>query len=174
MWSGYIYLGGNWSWTFGTNTNIKVNKTLYLDLNGHTLTLKGASTWSAIDIYNGSSLYLIDSSSGKTGKIVMDSGAKFDHAIYMQDSGGLFEMRGGTISGFKNATNGGAVYVGNGCTFNMKGGTISDCTLSSYGSCGGGVYVESNGTFNMSGGTIQNCKADRGGAVYLLGREKCT
>ena len=152
--SGYYYFDRNWNWTYGNNTNLKVNGTLYLDLNGKTLTLKGTSTYAAIDIYNGSKLYLYDSVG--TGKIVMQSDAKFVQAVYVSGTNSLFQMNGGTISGFTKATSGGAVRVVSGGKFEMKGGTLSSCTASTGG---GAVSVENASTFDMSGGTIDNCQA---------------
>ncbi len=53
-------------------------------------------------------------------------------------------------------------------TFNMRGGTISDCGFTSGSNqFGGGVAVLHNGEFNMEGGTITHCKANNGGGVCL-------
>jgi hypothetical protein len=77
-------------------------------------------------------------------------------------------MNGGNI--FNNSgIFGGAVYVNNGSTFNMNGGTISGNTtiVSHLQTSGGGVYVSSS-TFNMNGGTISNNTATYdGGGVYV-------
>jgi hypothetical protein len=47
----------------------------------------------------------------------------------------------------------------------MEGGSISNNTVSSYGSGGGGVYVTGEGTFTMKGGSIENNTASFGGGV---------
>jgi len=59
---------------------------------------------------------------------------------------------------------GGGVYVGNGGTFNMEGGTISSNEADHWG---GGVYVDAGGTFTMNKGTIHGNKAKLGGGVYV-------
>mgnify|MGYP002772935466 CR=1 FL=1 len=67
---------------------------------------------------------------------------------------GTLEMRGGNIVGVAGkewSSHGGGVYVSNGCTFNMCGGSIKGCRAG----YGGGVYNE--GTFTMSG---SSCIAD--------------
>ena len=84
-------------------------------------------------------------------------------------TGGTFTMNDGvTISTCTSLQYGGGVVVydsddensGAGGTFNMAGGTISDCTAEN--GCGGGVYVET-GTFTMFGGAVISSNND----VYL-------
>ena len=90
-----------------------------------------------------------------------DSYAVSGGGVYV-DEGSTFTMNGGTICG--NAVNlGGGVYNYYG-TFNMEGGTIC-CNTANEGA-GGGVYSE-YGTLNMEGGTIcGNAATDAGGGVY--------
>ncbi len=57
--------------------------------------------------------------------------------------------------------------------FVMKGGKIrnsntADDEYHHIKSYGGAVYME-RGRFSMSGGSIENCRAEKGGAVYILG-----
>ena len=89
---------------------------------------------------------------------------------------GTLEMRGGNIVGFASdwsPSYGGGVYVSDGCTFNMCGGSIKGCSANGGGSGaggGGGVYVAAGGTFTMSGSSlIEGCKAGSGGGVYNKG-----
>lgn len=58
---------------------------------------------------------------------------------------------------------GGAIYLEQNCTFDMKGGTISG-HKNKYG---GAIYVSKGATFTMTGGTIVNNTADYGGAIYV-------
>ncbi len=104
-------------------------------------------------------------------------------------------IRTGSIGG--GATNAGKGHIGN-ATINISGGDIQAQFLLSAGTGdkqvpsftmtnglirnsdtadkeyfhvmqdGGAVYLE-NGTVNISGGIIQNCKANRGGAIYIIG-----
>ncbi|MBR2909129.1 MAG: hypothetical protein IKC11_02145 [Clostridia bacterium] len=82
-------------------------------------------------------------------------------AVYIEN-GATYVMNGGTISGMtKNY--GGAVYVSNGATFTMNAGTITGCTAK----YGGAVYVEAGGTCNITGGTITGNKAQYAPAIYV-------
>ena len=108
--------------------------------------------------------------------------------------GGLFTMKGGTISEIIGSGVGyGAVYVQNGGTFRMNGGEISDCKVRNQYSgavvlakgtmtmdkgeidgntainfnSAGGVLVNNDSTFTMTGGTISNNSANRGGGVLV-------
>ena len=136
--SGYVTITGN----------------VTLDLAGYTIT--GGGNYSTIIINNGYTLTLIDSSTGKTGKITGGGG----------DAGGgvavgnnaTFNMQGGTISG-NTATNGGGVALGGDATFTMSGGTITGNSADN----GGGVY-SSGSSFSMTGGMISNNSA--GGIIY--------
>ena len=173
---GTFYLADDIGLTFGTDTNVCVDKvTLNLDLNGHTITFAGDTEYSAIDVRGGGKLYLSDSKGG--GKIEQESGAKYDRAFDVSDSGSLLCMNGGMITGFTNDTdsngpvNGGAVIVKKAGSFEMTGGKITNCK----GTNGGAVYVTSdNSTFRMSGGEITKCSARNGGGVYGNGYEQGT
>jgi len=129
------------------------------------------------------------------GTLVMETGSTITgHSSGgVRVNGGIFEMKGGTISN-NTAANGGGVSVNDG-TFEMKGGTISNntatdggggvyvsgsngkFTMSSTGiisenyannGSGGGVFV-SSGTFEMNNGTINGNTASQAGGVYVSG-----
>ena len=74
-----------------------------------------------------------------------------------------------TLQNNKTSGNGGAVYVDDGCTFEMTNSIICNNTAAK----GAGVYVASNGIFNMNNGTIShnaatsNSDASLGGGVYV-------
>lgn len=86
-------------------------------------------------------------------------------------SGGTFNMFGGSISNCilsRYLEYGGGVAVEE-STFNMMGGSIYNNAITNpNGSYGGGVAVL-NGTFNMSGGEIYGNTASRGGGVFAYG-----
>ena len=88
-------------------------------------------------------------------------------AVWMDDSDGIADMSGGTISGCQ-AQNGGAVYMTAG-TFTLSGdGEISGNTATEDG---GAVYM-GGGVMNVSGGIIKNnSSANDGGAIYMGGGE---
>ena len=74
-----------------------------------------------------------------------------------------------TLQNNKTSGNGGAVYVGDGCTFEMTNSIIRNNAAAK----GAGVYVASNGIFNMNNGTISgnsatsSTEASLGGGVYV-------
>ena len=96
-----------------------------------------------------------------TGNTSGDS--SFGGGVYLEDNA-VFVMNDGEIS-HNSAKNGGGVCVSGG-TFEMKGGSISNNTVSSNG---GGVCV-SGGTFIMNGGSISNNTANNGSGVYVVKR----
>ena len=67
-----------------------------------------------------------------------------------------------SIQGVKGShTCGGAVTVGSGGTFEMNGGSITNCGINGGSMCfGGGVAVVGGGVFTMNGGTISECSVE--------------
>ena len=100
---------------------------------------------------------------------------KNTNAVISLTDGASFTLSGGAIvsdsgdSSVQGNTHGGAVYVGNGSTFKMSGGIISNFTASN----GGAIYIASGGTCIITGGAIQNSfeegtkSASFGGAIYV-------
>ncbi|MDE7360779.1 MAG: leucine-rich repeat protein, partial [Oscillospiraceae bacterium] len=134
-----------------------------LCLNGYKIT---ASNIMCVFFTYGS-LTLCDCDSSKNGQgilIGLNDTNKLGGGVFV-DNGGTFKMYGGTISG-ATASNGGGVYVNTNGTFEMNGGTISGNKVAKNG---GGVYVN-GGTFEMNGGTISgNTTPTYGGGVYVTG-----
>ncbi|MBO6108800.1 MAG: hypothetical protein J6P16_05285, partial [Eubacterium sp.] len=142
---------------------IPENKTVTLDLNGHTID-RGLKDKTAIEDGNVitvlGNLTLTDSSTEKSGKLTGGNTTGNGGGVYVAQNG-TFTMEGGKIdhcTATGENSDGGGVY--NYGAFTMEGGTISDCTAT--GGCtatgdysqGGGVYVGKNGAFTMEGGTI--------------------
>ncbi|MDR0459369.1 MAG: InlB B-repeat-containing protein [Coriobacteriales bacterium] len=69
------------------------------------------------------------------------------------NTGGILNIKGGSIVGNVNSSSGGGVYCDGG-TVNLYSGTVDGNTINKTGS-GGGVHVRS-GTFNMYGGSVSN------------------
>lgn len=93
---------------------------------------------------------------GSGSVIIINSG----NAFTLTDSS---EDKKGTVTG-GSAENGGGVYVGENCTFNMTGGIISNCTAKD----GGAIYAN-KGIVNLNGySIIQGNRAEEysGGAIY--------
>lgn len=160
--------------------------TVYLCLNGHTITSNESYDKAAVIIEENSNVSICDCKGG--GKLQI--GTVNSHKLYGidVDSGCNLTMYGGTVSGFNksgvnvsgsfnmyggNITNNsssdyvfGGVRINSGATFNMYGGSISGNTGGGYG---GGVYND-NGTFRMYGGSISgNTGGSYGGGVYNNG-----
>ena len=157
------------------------NKTI--DLNGYGLksTVDGQQVFSIADADGDSSLTINDGASTRTNTgsnrpegIVGGylTGGHNDNygwggGIYL-GNGDTLTLNGGTITG-NSAYNGGGVVI-NGATFNMNGGAITNNTAVQGGDIGGGgVYVANGGTFNMSGGTISKNSAQWGAGVGANG-----
>ena len=158
-----VYLTGNA--TLGGHLQV-YGKTLYLCLNGKTLSSNGKSK---IEVKNGGRLVLCDCQGGGTIK-----GATKDvwggACVYLYTS--TFDMFGGKLTGGKVTKGGGGGAIAlddQQCVFNMYGGEISGNDGRNYG---GAIFRKFNanvpnttgGAFNMYGGTIKNNTALNGGA----------
>ena len=161
----YVYLTGNA--TLGGHLTVD-GKTLYLCLNGKTLSSNGSGK---IQVKNGGHLVLCDCQGGGTFK-----GATKDvwggACVYLYTS--TFDMFGGKLTGGKvtGGGGGGAIALDDQqCVFNMYGGEISGNSGKNYG---GAIFRKFNanmpnitgGAFNMYGGTIKNNTALNGGAFF--------
>ena len=184
-----IKLGGN----IETNLELKVSRTVTLDLNGYTLSCS-ASDENIIQVSSSGNLTVKDSGTDgkidgqnrncgfdvKGGTLTLESGSIVNcvtdgdgGAVDVSNTGvtetpikyGQFIMNGGTIMDCKAFDDAGAVDIGSGCTFTMNGGTIGNCRADDDG---GAVFIKQNGFFVMNGGTIENCSAgNTGGAVKI-------
>lgn len=170
----YVYLEKDA--TRESRLEVKAGYTLYLCLNGNSLTSSTASDDEVINVSNNAHFILCDCKGG--GTITHSTGAKGKGVRVGTPSNprATFSMYGGTISGNHtddpySGAGGAGVEIHNG-TFKMYGGTISDNyeenTNSNYG--GGGVCAHSSGTFTMYGGTINdNHSVTYAGGVTLWG-----
>ena len=88
--------------------------------------------------------------------------------------GAVFNMYGGTIQDCTISSKGGyggAVFI-NGATFNMYDGIIKDCSASNgYGGAIFGGCYSGNSMINLQGGTIENCSAKEGGTICAAGQD---
>lgn len=137
---------------------IQITGTVTLDLNGCELKMTGSG--SVVSVNAGADFTLCDLSADQTGALVGGSNTGHGGVVY---NSGVFTMESGIITG-GTGSGGGGVFNTN--TFNMKGGSIVDCTAIS---SGGGIY-NNYGTVTMEGGTISGCKATYqsgcGGGVF--------
>ena len=161
----YVYLTGNAT----INGHLTVDgKTLYLCLNGKTLSSNGTAK---IQVKNGGRLVLCDCQGGGTikgaTKNVWGGGC-----VYLYTS--TLDMFGGKLTGGKVTKGGGGGAIAmddQQCIFNMYGGEISGNNGNNYG---GAIFRKfdankpntTGGAFNMYGGTIKNNTAKNGGAFF--------
>ena len=145
---------------------LQIKKNLTLDLNGHVLKMTGS----------GSVLKVSD----RATLTITDSRPQNPHGSYAGlPAGGVITGGTGTDAGGSVHSVGGAVFLENGTTLNLEGGTITGnssrgsvfingATLVMSGGTitGENVGVHNNvGTFTMTGGRITGC-SDRGVYVY--------
>ena len=161
----YVYLTGNA--TISGHLTVD-GKTLYLCLNGKTLSSNGTAK---IQVKNGGRLVLCDCQGGGTFKGATKNvwgGA----CIYLYT--GTLDMFGGKLTGGKVTKGGGGGAIAmddQQCIFNMYGGEISGNNGNNYG---GAIFRKfdankpntTGGAFNMYGGTIKNNTAKNGGAFF--------
>ena len=161
----YVYLTGNA--TIGGHLTVD-GKTLYLCLNGKTLSSNGTAK---IQVKNGGRLVLCDCRGGGTFEGATKNvwgGA----CVYLYKS--TLDMFGGKLTGGKVTGKGGGGAIAlddQQCIFNMYGGEISGNNGNNYG---GAIFRQFNanmpnttgGAFNMYGGVIKNNTAKNGGAYF--------
>ena len=146
---------------------LEIAKSLTLDLNGCVLRMRG--TGSVLKVYNGATLTITDSRPQNphtgsyeglpaggviTGGKGTDAGGSVHSvggAVFLEN-GTTLNLEGGTLTGNSSR---GSVFI-NGATLVMSGGTITGETF--------GVH-NNVGTFTMTGGRITGC-SDRGVYVY--------
>ena len=179
--------------TLTSPLEVSANQTLYLCLNGHSITMQGG--YRVIDI-DGGELFLCNCKD--TGAITHSTTGTKGMGVCLavkNSKPGKFTMYGGNITG-----NTVGVSVDSGCTFTMYGGSITNNTApdgengggvknsgeftmyngtisgnKTINNNGGGVYVDLNATFTMHNGTISNNTAGNdGGGVYNEGSGKFT
>lgn len=99
-----------------------------------------------------------------TGGEISDNTAEDGGGVYL---GGVLEMSGdAVIQGNSADYAGGGVFVTNGASFVMKGGSVSG-NVANY-NVGGGVYVNFDASFTMENGTISgNETYYHGGGIYV-------
>ena len=169
------------------------NRSLTIDLNGHSIKGTGTDSDYMFNILKGSSMTVMDSSEAQNGRIVVTRVYEdYDDTIIVNDGGrlilesgklqgnedddcrlvaveyGTFVMNGGSVTGNAYDGDGAGVYVNEG-TFIMNGGNISDNHSARAGYSGGGIYFDGSSTSKLviTGGEIFGNSAYDGGAIYL-------
>ena len=184
-----IKLGSN----IETTGKLYVERTVTLDLNGHTLSCSSENT-GIIWVRKNGNLAIKDSGTGgkidgqekncgifiKGGVLTLESGSivncyekiideySGDGAAVDLETNGQFIMNGGAIEDCRAGDDGGAIDIGSGCTFIMNGGVIKNCKATKNG---GAVIVKDKAKFEMNDGLIEGCSVTTtdgtGGGVYI-------
>ena len=184
-----IKLGSN----IETTGKLYVERTMTLDLNGHTLSCSSENT-GIIWVRKNGNLAIKDSGTGgkidgqekncgifiKGGILTLESGSivncyekiideySGDGAAVDLETNGQFIMNGGAIEDCRAGDDGGAIDIGSGCTFIMNGGAIKNCKATKNG---GAVIVKDKAKFEMNDGLIEGCSVTTtdgtGGGVYI-------
>lgn len=174
----YVYLSGNSERS--EQFAVKDGKTLYLCLNGYSITRTTDSTDafdSVIRVYGDAQLVLCDC---KVSGTITHSADVYGRGVRLGDSSstGDFIMYGGEISGNHIDISAHSAAAGDGAgvesqlsDFTMYGGKITNNhVINGSNNEGGGVNMHTGGTFTMYGGEISgNACSDTGGGVISAG-----
>lgn len=170
----YVYLSGNAERS--EQFAVKDGKTLYLCLNGYSITRTTDSTDAfdaVIRVYGGAQLVLCNCKGSGT---ITHSAGVYGRGVRLGDSSstGDFIMYGGEISGNRIDISAHSAAAGDGAgvesqqsDFTMYGGKITNNhVIKGSSNEGGGVNMHTGGTFTMYGGEISgNACSDTGGGV---------
>lgn len=174
----YVYLSGNAERS--EQLTVKDGKTLYLCLNGYSITRTTDSTDAfdaVIRVYGDAQLVLCDCKGSGT---ITHSADVYGRGVRLGDSSstGDFIMYGGEISGSRIDISAHSAAAGDGAgveaqqsDFTMYGGKITNNhVINGSNNEGGGVNMHTGGTFTMYGGEISgNACSDTGGGVISAG-----
>lgn len=174
----YVYLSGNSERS--EQFAVKDGKTLYLCLNGYSITRTTDSTDafdSVIRVYGDAQLVLCDC---KVSGTITHSADVYGRGVRLGDSSstGDFIMYGGEIRGNRIDISAHSAAAGDGAgvesqlsDFTMYGGKITNNhVINGSNNEDGGVNMHTGGTFTMYGGEISgNACSDTGGGVISAG-----
>ena len=119
-------------------STLEIAKSLTLDLNGHVLKMTG----------DGSVLYVKKDGSDTVALTITDSRSDTSHEDKTLPAGGVITGGTGTRESWTSYTLGGAVFLENGMTLKLEGGTLTGSSSDS------SVFIRTGATFVMTGGTI--------------------
>ena len=132
------------------NTQLIINKSITLDLNGKTIKISGYTAEKAQVSVKGN-LTIQNSSEAQTGKICSDYTGTAGRVVSVEN-GGKLTIAGGTITTEgMSGLSGSAVYIASGAEVNMTGGAVKVDAKR------GNVAMNvkgSTGVFTMSGGSV--------------------
>ncbi len=119
-------------------STLKISRSLTLDLNGHVLKMTG----------DGSVLYVKKDGTHTVTLTITDSRSDTSHEDKTLPAGGVITGGTGTRESWTHYTLGGAVFLEDGMTLKLEGGTLTGSSSES------SVFIRTGATFVMTGGTI--------------------
>ena len=119
-------------------STLKISRSLTLDLNGHVLKMTG----------DGSVLYVKKDGTHTVTLTITDSRSDTSHEDKTLPAGGVITGGTGTRESWTHYTLGGAVFLEDGMTLKLEGGTLTGSSSDS------SVFIRTGATFVMTGGTI--------------------
>ena len=143
-----------------------------IDLNGHGIRHTG--TQGIFCVVNGATLTLEDSNPTTTHKFSVDENG----FATLDEENGTVTIHGGYLTGGIGSNtytrtasyhDGGALFIYNGSTVTMNGGTLIGNGEAANDRTGGAVFIARNGHFIMNGGMITRNRAKYGGGISLYG-----
>jgi methionine-rich copper-binding protein CopC len=143
-----------------------------IDLNGHGIRHTG--TQGIFCVVNGATLTLEDSDPTTTHKFSVDENG----FATLDEENGTVTIHGGYLTGGIGSNtytrtasyhDGGALFIYNGSTVTMNGGTLIGNGEAANDRTGGAVFIARNGHFIMNGGMITRNRAKYGGGISLYG-----
>ncbi len=143
-----------------------------IDLNGHGIRHTG--TQGIFCVVNGATLTLEDSDPTTTHKFSVDENG----FATLDEENGTVTIHGGYLTGGIGSNtytrtasyhDGGALFIYNGSTATMNGGTLIGNGEAANDRTGGAVFIARNGHFIMNGGMITRNRAKYGGGISLYG-----
>jgi hypothetical protein len=149
-----------------SEVEINNNRTVTLDLNGHTLDrgLSSATNYGhALKVISGSTLTINDASGDNSGII---KGAYTGQGGGIRNYGTII-INGGTIRDNHSGTKGGGINNHNGASLTINGGVITNNEAED----GAGIYNEATGTITINNGSITGNTTNRygGGGITNYG-----
>lgn len=154
--------------TFDANETAQaliLNAPVTVNLLGNGYTITGTGKKAMFYIQNGTTLVL--GAADGTDSLTLDANAQ-GSGIHVTN-GRLKMYAGVTIQNTKASGEGGVYVYGAQAAFDMYGGTITNCHVTSTGgSGGGGISARDESTLTITGGTISNCSAGKsGGGIWI-------
>lgn len=148
----------------GVDDRLKVNASVTIDLNGLTLDRNNSSVKSdghVIEVFSGATLTITDTSAEQTGTLT-GGYSKWGGAVFVNE-GGTLRIEGGTITGNHATERGGGIFVKG--ALDITGGSIRGNISDENG---GGIYLNHHVDSAISGCSIaENTAKGNGGGIYV-------